>query len=274
MSEETSFEEAAAAWQKHYPQMRIQFAGVTAALLAAAEPQTGMRVLDLASGTGEPAIPLANAVGPNGSVTATDCSEAMLAALRQNAIEAGVSNIETQTCDGADLPFPAESFDLVTSRWGVMFFADTLHALQGIRRVLKPGKRAAMLVWGPPAPESYFGTMAVPFVKRFPQKADPDAPGPLRFAEAGKLARIVGAAGFTNIRETAMTIPAPVNGTPIDALNTLMELAAPFRQSIAQLPEAVRAEAQSEALSNLGALYDGKVIHLTAPVNLIVAERG
>ncbi len=267
-------DETAAAWQKHYPNMKEQLAQVTQAFVTAAAPRPGMVVLDLASGTGEPAIPLAKAVGPTGRVVASDLSEAMLAALRHNAEEAGVSNLETRACDAADLPFPDASFDLVTSRFGIMFVVDTARALAELRRVLKPGGRVALLVWGAPGPRTMFGESVVPFMRRLPEKPDPDAPGPMRFAEPGKLSRALTEAGFHSVEETSRTYPAPVRGTPEELLSSLMELAAPFRNALARLPEAERLAAESEALGGLRKLYDGTFTQITAPVIIVTAARG
>ena len=135
-------DDTAAAWQKYFPQMREQMAAVTNALVEAAQPQPGMRILDLASGNGEPALSLARRVAPGGHVSATDLNEGMLSALRANAAADHVTNIETKVCDAHQLPFADGSFDLVTSRFGVMFFADTPAALREIKRVLKSGGRA------------------------------------------------------------------------------------------------------------------------------------
>src|SRR5688572_32445660 len=83
-------DETAAAWQKYYPPMKEQLGDVTNALVEAAQPQPGMRILDLASGNGEPALTLARRVAPTGYVTATDLSGAMLGALRSNAANENV----------------------------------------------------------------------------------------------------------------------------------------------------------------------------------------
>src|SRR5262245_33982966 len=206
--------DTAAAWQKHYPDMREQLAPVTQALVDVAAPRPGMSVLDLASGTGEPSLTLARRVAPAGHVTATDLSQHMLDALSENAHAEGITNIETRACDAHSLPFPDASFDLVTSRFGVMFFAETDRALNEIKRVLKPGGRIAFLVWGAPAPGSYFGAAAMPYVKRMAVKPDPDGPGPLRFAEPGKLTRLVEAAGFLNVTEKIDVLQAPYRGEP------------------------------------------------------------
>lgn len=261
----------AAAWQKYYPQMKAQLALVTKAIVEAADPKPGMSVLDLASGTGEPSISLAARVVPGGHVTATDLSAGMLAALRFNAAQEGVTNMETKVCDCNGLSFADACFDLVTSRFGVMFFAEIDRALSEIKRVLKPGGRIAFLVWGAPAPGTYFGAAAMPYIRRLATKPDPDAPGPMRFAEPGKLAKLVEAAGFKAVRESVQTIPAPAQGTPEAFLAGMFEIAAPFRNAAATLSKNDRQAAEKEALANLGALYDGNCINLNAPVIIITA---
>ena len=191
------------------PQMREQTAAVTNALVEAAQPQAGMLVLDLASGNGEPALSLARRVAPNSHVTATDVSEGMLSALRANAAVDQVTNIETKVCDAHKLPFADGSLDLVTSRFGVMFFADTRAALREIKRVLKPAGRVALLVWGPPGPGALTRRRGTAIHAATRRQPDPDGPGPMRFAESRKLATLFEEVGFTNVEERSANLPLP-----------------------------------------------------------------
>ena len=119
------------------------------ALLAHADIQPGMEVLDLASGTGDPAITIAGLV-EDGHVTASDLSPAMLEACTEHAREAGLTNLTCQQADAESLPFADDSFDRVTSRLGIMYFVDVQTALAEIMRVLKPGGVATFLVWDSP----------------------------------------------------------------------------------------------------------------------------
>ena len=96
-----------------------------------------MHILDMASGSGEPAITFADLVGPEGHVTATDFGADMLAVAKENANKAGIKNITFQQADALSLPYAEESFDCVTCRQGIMYFGDYVRALQEIRRVLK-----------------------------------------------------------------------------------------------------------------------------------------
>ncbi len=265
--------DTAAAWQKYFPQMREQMAPITNALVEAAQPQPGMRILDLASGNGEPAITLARRVAPTGHVTATDLSEGMLSALRANAEADDVTNIETKVCDAHELPFADGTFDLVTSRLGLMFFADTPAALREIERVLRSGGRVAFLVWGPPGPGTYFGAAALPFMRRLAIKPDPDGPGPMRFAESRKLATVLEGAGFANVEERSANLPTAYRGSPQELLTSMMDLAAPFRNAAATLPDEERTAAEQEALNDLGAGYDGELTKVTAPVIIVTGTR-
>src|SRR4029077_17790675 len=106
---------------------------VTDALVDYGQPAPGMQVPALASGTREPAISLASRVGEHGHVTALDLSAGLLEIAAQRAQARGLSNFTTQPGDAHSLPFPDNSFDLATSRFGVMFFGDPRLALQQLR---------------------------------------------------------------------------------------------------------------------------------------------
>ena len=110
---------------------------VTEALLEYAQPRPGMRVLDLASGTGEPAISIALRVGAQGRVTALDLSAELLEMATRRAQERGVDNFSTKQADAQALPFEDDCFDLATCRFGVMFFPDAVLALRELHRVLR-----------------------------------------------------------------------------------------------------------------------------------------
>ncbi len=122
---------------------------VTNALVEYARPAAGMQVLDLASGTGEPAISLALRVGERGHVTALDLSADLLEIASRRAHTRSLRNFSTHQADAHSLPFDDDSFDLATSRFGVMFFRDAELAMRELLRVLRPGARACFLVWGP-----------------------------------------------------------------------------------------------------------------------------
>ncbi len=120
---------------------------VTQAIVDYAQARPGMKILDLASGTGEPAISLASRVEPGGEITALDLSAELLEIAADRARERKLTNLAIKRADAHELPFADNTFDLITSRFGVMFFEKK--ALQEAVRVLKPGARACFLAWGP-----------------------------------------------------------------------------------------------------------------------------
>src|SRR5262245_42600016 len=138
-----------AAWRKWHPKFVGQSCEATEAILRLSQVAPGMRVGDLASGTGEPALARARAVEPGRHVTATDLGAGMLTIVQENARHSRLTNLTFQEADAHALPFPEHMFDRVTCRFGVMYFADVGQALREIRRVLKHGGLVALAAWGP-----------------------------------------------------------------------------------------------------------------------------
>jgi Methylase involved in ubiquinone/menaquinone biosynthesis len=109
---------------------------------------TGSRVLDIAAGDGDQSLAAAARVGPSGYVLAIDRANKLLAIAEESAREAGLSNLETRLMDGEKLGLPDASFDAVICRFALMYFNDPVHGLHGIKRVLKPGGRLSIVVYG------------------------------------------------------------------------------------------------------------------------------
>ncbi|HTW51559.1 MAG TPA: methyltransferase domain-containing protein [Stellaceae bacterium] len=170
-------------------------------LQRAAAPQPGERVLDIGCGTGATAIPFAQAVAPSGHVTGIDISEPMLDQARENIAKAGVSNIALIRADAQAQRFPADSFDLLISRFGVMFFADPVAAFTNLFAGLRRGGRLCMAVWASMAENAHW---KIPFdiaAKHLgePASVDPHAPGPMAFRDPAYLRDILVKAGFAEI---------------------------------------------------------------------------
>jgi ubiquinone/menaquinone biosynthesis C-methylase UbiE len=153
-------------WARWHDKLTIQGKAVTERLATHARILPGIRVLDLACGTGDPAISLARLVGPKGMVTATDLSAGMVEVARANASRSGARNIDFREADMQALPFADASFDAVTSKIGIMYAVDLPKAVSEIRRVLSPGGRMAFAVLGPPDQGSYLGFVLGRFFAR------------------------------------------------------------------------------------------------------------
>jgi ubiquinone/menaquinone biosynthesis C-methylase UbiE len=133
-----SWSSVAPGWRKHDERLTGAFDGVSTALLDKAGIKPGDHVLDVACGTGEPAIPAAQRVGPSGKVYATDLVAAMVAFAKEKAQARKLANIEFVVGDGELLDLPSAAFDAATMRWGLMFMPEPLACLQRIHAALKP----------------------------------------------------------------------------------------------------------------------------------------
>ena len=180
-----------AAWRKWHAQIAAFTKGATEAILESAHLRPGMRVLDLASGVGDPALSIAAEVDPNGRVTATDLGPGMISLAEELARKKGLTNIEFREASAESLPFPDETYDVLTCRFGIMFFPDLPKALRECLRVLKPGGRAVFVAWGKKE-QPFFSTTAGTILKYVPvppPPPDPDGPSLFMFGERDRLRR-------------------------------------------------------------------------------------
>ena len=246
---------------------------VTEALVEYAQPRPGMQVLDLASGTGEPAISLAMRVGTHGQVTALDLSADLLEVAKGRAQERGLKNFSTQQADAHALPFPDRSFDLATSRFGVMFFRDVGLALRELHRVLREKARACFVTWGP-IDQPYWQTM-VGVVHRHVGGPilQPGGPDPFRFAAPGSLSLELRNAGFREVREETKTVPWTWPGTPEEVWEQARAISVPFRPMLDRVPENLWPRINSEVHAAIRKYYDGEQIAFGASVVLAAGQK-
>ena len=191
-------------WVQRAPAQEARNIEVAAILLKAAAAKPGERLLDVGCGTGATLLPFAEAVAPGGHATGVDISQPMLDVARRRVAERRLDNVELLLADAQVHEFAPASFDLVTSRFGVMFFAGPAAAFRNLCRAVKPGGRLCMAVWAPMAENAH---MRIPFeiaVKHVgpPAPVSPHAPGPLAFSDRDYLHGILDGAGFASIAIT------------------------------------------------------------------------
>ena len=202
---------------------------VTDALVEYAAPEPGMKALDLASGTSEPAISLAMRVGVRGQVTALDLSAELLEIAKCRAEERGLENFITKQADAQSLPFADNSFDLATSRFGVMFFRDIAIALRQLHRVLRPNARACFVAWGPFDQPYWQSMMGVVHRHVGGPLLAPGGPDPFRFSAPGSLSDALRAADFREVHEETRILPWTWPGTAEEVWEQARAVAVPFR---------------------------------------------
>ena len=146
-------------WEQWAAAVADQAESFNQPLIAAAGIAEGHKVLDLASGAGEPALSAAKAVGAKGHVTATDLSPAMLSVVERRAQALDLTNMSFEVADMEALPFEDDEFDAAICRFGFMYSPNPDRTLSGLRRVIRPGGRVALAVWGPTETNSLLWTV-------------------------------------------------------------------------------------------------------------------
>ncbi len=184
------------------------------AAIDAAAVRDGESVIDIGCGTGTTLVDLAQRAGDEGRVTGVDISSLLLGRARERVTEAGLSNVDLLEADAQTHAF-AESADLLFSRFGVMFFDDSVAAFSNLRRALRPTGRFAFVCWQHPQLNQWMSvpSMAAASVLGAPPPPPPDAPGPFRFGDGELLQNILRDAGFDriNIQDFRTTMDTPVN---------------------------------------------------------------
>ncbi len=185
-------------WAKYNSQTDSNLAAAAEALLKFAAPQPGERVLDIGCGAGATSLMLAEAVGPGGAVTGVDISQPMLALARSRV---HVKNIQFIEADAAHYPFQPD-YDLIFSRFGVMFFADPVAAFANIRKAAAKGGRLAFVCWRPVEENEWVWLAYRAAEPLLPEQepAHPHAPGPFAFADPERVRSILRESGFCDIR--------------------------------------------------------------------------
>jgi len=272
LKEEWTGERTVAAWRKWHAQIAAFTRGATEAILEAAQLRPGMRVLDLACGVGDPALSIAAQVGLSGRVTATDFGPGMMSLAEELARKKGLANIDFREANAESLPFADASFDILTCRFGIMFFPDLGKALRECLRVLKPGGRAAFVAWGKKE-QPFFTTTAGIVLKHVPvppPPPDPDGPSLFMFGERDRLRRALESAGFANVHEEDRIIPGRWSDSVEEYWEQFTEVAAPFRPLLDQLTPEQRAQARDESVLAVKKFWDGHEINL--PLEIVIGS--
>jgi SAM-dependent methyltransferase len=235
-------------------------ADATPWMLAAAELRPGLRVLELACGAGRVGLQAASLVGPDGTVLCSDFSEEMVDAAAGRVERLEVPNVETRLLDAQRLDLPDDEFDAVLCRFGYMLMADPVQALRESARVLRPGGKLALAVWGTAEQNPWLWLVIEALIDRLNAPLpEPGAPGPFSLGEPARLRAVLEQAelGGIGVEE----ISAEQAYESLDAWwEELLEVSGPLAAMLKALPEedreAIRAKARAGGERFLGA--DGR----------------
>jgi SAM-dependent methyltransferase len=262
-------------WKAHAADLEEGPHGEAAArMLDAAALRPGERVLELACGPAGVGLAAARAVEPDGSVLLTDFSEGMVQAARDRAAELGVENVEFAVADAQKLGLPDDSFDAALCRFGYMLMGDPFAAMRETARVLRPGGRVALAVWGEPADNAWIMLPMRVLIEHFGAlPPDLDAPGLWAFRDHDRLRGMLANAGLAGVK--ADTLQTAERFRSLDEWwQRLSDLAGPLQALLGALtPEDLAAV--SERVEREAAPFtrpDGS-LELPAAVNVAVATR-
>jgi len=245
--QQTTWDKFSAGWKKWDGLVLDWLAPVGMEILDSARLRPDSYVLDIASGTGEPALSAASRC-PQGKVMMTDLAEKMLLVAKESAARRGLRNVETRQCDAGALPFADNTFDAVTARFAFMFFPDVSAAARELARVATPGARICTAVWGPPEKNPWATTIMGTVAKHVEMPEQPPvSPGLFRCAAAGYMAGVFRGAGLRNVTEKEVGAPVQFK-SPEEYFTFMNEIAPPVVAGIAKADEPTRAKIKEVVL--------------------------
>lgn len=260
---------------RQYDEMESRLTGpVSERMLDLACLQPGMRVLDVASGMGEPSLRAVQRVGPSGFVLGTDLIDGMLEVAREKARAQGLSNIEFRAADAETLELPEQSFDVATVRWGLMYMPRPERALERIWRALRPGGRLVCATWAGPEQVEY-ASLPRRTVARFCQlpPVDPEAPGVFRFADPEHLRAVLARSGFAVEHVEAMHVPVMEAEDGAGVVRWIRTFANSLARLVEELPPQEQRAWEEEVARECEPYRMGEKILLGGVTWLIVARR-
>jgi SAM-dependent methyltransferase len=263
------WQSAAEAWYRWSATLSKWLGPATNKMLQMAGVTAGHKVLDIAAGAGEQSITAARIVGRGGYVLATDISPNILEYAKKAAEQAGVQNINVAVMDGENLTLEDESFDVVISRVGLIYFPDQQKALKEMLRVLKPGGKVAAIVYSTADKNKFFST-PVSIIRtraKLPPPL-PGQPGPFSLGAPGVIEDAFTKAGFINV--DAQLIDSPLQLTSAnECVQFEKESFGALHQMMSSLSEEEKSSVWEEIERELKSFEDAN--SFTGPCEMIVA---
>jgi SAM-dependent methyltransferase len=259
------------AWVDLAPVLDRMFLGIETALADAAAARGAKRVLDVGCGTGATTMAIARRLGAGASVTGVDISAPMIGAATARPAD-GFPAPEFIVADAAAYPFEDGAFDLMTSRFGVMFFDDPVAAFANLGRAIEPGGGLRFFCWRSPEDNPFMtaGTRATKHLLPEMPERKPGSPGQFAFADGGRVTEILRAAGWENVELEPVDVPCDFPG---DGMLGYLTRLGPVGQALADADDETRAAVLDTLREAYAPYVDGDEVRFTAGCWSVGAER-
>jgi SAM-dependent methyltransferase len=260
-------------WTDRQQMQDIMLAPVSDILIDRAKPKTGERIIDVGCGCGATTSALAQRIGPTGHVFGIDISAPMLARARQVA-PAGLP-VDFELADATIYPFEPQNFDLLVSRFGVMFFAEPALSFANLRKALRPSGRLTFACWREPRDNPWLMLPLQAVYKHVPKlpQLGPDDPGPFSFASEPRVTGILSKAGFSGIALEACNLSLDVAvGRGLEAaVESSLEIG-PASRALEGQPSDLRDAARNSIRETLAPFVRGQAVVLPASIWIVTAS--
>jgi uncharacterized protein YbaR (Trm112 family)/SAM-dependent methyltransferase len=238
-------------------------------VIAAAQVQSGARVLDISTGTGEAAVAALPVIGPSGTVVGADISPEMVRSAVQRVADARFLPI---AADGQELPFRTGCFDAVICQLGLQFFPEPVRGLAEFRRVLRPGARACACVISTPDRAPMWGFLAEAIARRLPGNRN-TLMASFALADAQRVETLFRRAGFVNV-----SVTREVRGGVIENLDAYW---GPISAGVGSIPqlylrldEGERRKVRDEVSARLSEFMVGSQLHMNVEMLICHGQAG
>ena len=274
---------AAPGWKKYGKDMLRWMGPVSDQLIRSAGIRAGQTVLDVATGTGQPALAIAKIVGQNGRVVGVDLSPEMLEVAKEEAASQGLTNVvDFQVVKDESLSmFSDNTFDSVVCRNGLMFMPDPVKALKAFFRVLKPGGKASVTVWGSPDKSPVMGVVMKTISKHVPSDmspplaAAPDKPGgPFSIPSVDMLRDIFLKAGFSEFNAEKIEVTVAQTDIAEQFWQGMTEVTGFLVILLSKLPEEKKLAIKNDVIESISKMFpSGSPVRFTGELILGTATK-
>lgn len=261
-------------WRNNYEVFEGMLADVGAALVDHADLKSGESVVEIGFGGGATSLEIAKRIGPNGTLVGVDISPELAALATDRATSAGFANSRFVNADASTVTLAEAPFDVIMSRFGIMFFIEPYDAFRNLHALMKPGGRAAFAVWAP-ADGNEWLTNLRQVIGRYIELPPVEArtPGPQALSDFSYVEDLLGKAGFSNFAKQDWNGPLYIGGHGADpkAAAAFAMHAQSMAELVEALPEETKAQLEQELVEMLSRYHDGSNVVMTGAVYLVTA---